>query len=256
MATNFYGAHNIPDVVANLRVDQAWGSAQLSAAAHEIRLNRFAATVASDTWGYAIGGGIEIKTPSIAPGDSISLQSVWARGAVKYSGLVSVPWTGHCGSRPSYRRYLHRGCYLRPRRGRPDRRPVRRFHRCGWSRTSLHVMVGERSVPPLLEPDDLQCDLRRLLEVRSWCCCQRSRYNRVRCYRVLRWRGLAVGCQHHLVAGQTISTSASSFCTRDSESSCQITGGCGIVPTVINAQNWQGKSQDIWSGLFRVRRNF
>ncbi len=161
------------------------------------------------------------------------------------------PGTGHLRHWPSDGRYRYRH-----RRCRSGCRPVRRFHRCDWSRKSLHVMVGERSVPPLLEPDDSQCDLRRLLEVRSWSCCQRSRYNRVRCYRVLRWRDLAVGCQHHLVAGQRSRRRPRASVHGDFESSCQITGGCGIVPTVLNAQNWQGKSQDIWSGLFRVRRNF
>ena len=30
-------AHSVPDIVGSLRVDQAWGSAQISAAAHQIR---------------------------------------------------------------------------------------------------------------------------------------------------------------------------------------------------------------------------
>ena len=31
-----YGGFQAPDVVANLRVDQAWGSAQIAAAAHQV----------------------------------------------------------------------------------------------------------------------------------------------------------------------------------------------------------------------------
>ena len=36
-----YAAHQIPDIVGSLRVDQAWGSAQISAAAHQIRGGQF-----------------------------------------------------------------------------------------------------------------------------------------------------------------------------------------------------------------------
>ena len=32
-----YAAHSVPDIVGSLRVDQAWGSAQISAAAHQLR---------------------------------------------------------------------------------------------------------------------------------------------------------------------------------------------------------------------------
>ena len=31
------GGFDVPDIVANLRVDQAWGSAQIMAAAHQVK---------------------------------------------------------------------------------------------------------------------------------------------------------------------------------------------------------------------------
>ena len=37
VAIGDYAAHQVPDIVGSLRVDQAWGSAQISAAAHQIR---------------------------------------------------------------------------------------------------------------------------------------------------------------------------------------------------------------------------
>ena len=95
-ATDAYGGQVIPDIVANLRVSQAWGSAQISGALHQIRVNQAAAlgapfttTAAGDQYGWAVLGGIEIKTPMIAPGDSITLQGVYADGAVEYTGLSS-----------------------------------------------------------------------------------------------------------------------------------------------------------------------
>ena len=87
-----YGGQQVPDIVGNLRVDQAWGSAQVSGVLHQIRLNQATANAGySDTWGWAVLGGIEIKTPMIAPGDSIMLQGVWSKGAVEYTGISSSP---------------------------------------------------------------------------------------------------------------------------------------------------------------------
>jgi hypothetical protein len=90
--TSFYGGQQVPDIVANLRVDQAWGSAQLSGVLHQLRVNEAAAVAGvSDAWGWAVLGGIEIKTPMIAPGDSIMLQGVYSKGAVEYTGISSSP---------------------------------------------------------------------------------------------------------------------------------------------------------------------
>jgi hypothetical protein len=92
VAGNIYGGQTAPDIVANVRVDQAWGSAQISAALHQLRVNQ-AASVAGigDAWGWAVLGGIEIKLPSLAPGDSIVIQGVYANGAVEYTGLSTSP---------------------------------------------------------------------------------------------------------------------------------------------------------------------
>lgn len=89
---NVYGGQVVPDIVGNLRVDQAWGSAQLSGVLHQVRMNSAANLVPiGDTWGGAISAGIEVKTPSVAPGDSFVLQGVWARGAIEYTGLSASP---------------------------------------------------------------------------------------------------------------------------------------------------------------------
>jgi hypothetical protein len=95
---NCYGGQYIPDIVGNIRVDQAWGSAQVQAALHELRVNAGfrtipggSATVDNRSWGYAFGGGVEIKTPMWAPQDTVTLQANWTKGAADYTGFGQSP---------------------------------------------------------------------------------------------------------------------------------------------------------------------
>ncbi|MBT9290076.1 porin [Prosthecodimorpha staleyi] len=77
-----YGGVKMLDVVGNVRIAQAWGSAQLMAAAHE-NTNNFNNTT---KWGYAVGGGVTVNLPMLAAGDTINLQAVYSKGAVAYAG--------------------------------------------------------------------------------------------------------------------------------------------------------------------------
>jgi hypothetical protein len=70
------------DVVGNVRIAQAWGSAQLMAAAHE----DVSSVTNTTKWGYAVGGGVTVNLPMIAAGDTINLQAVYSKGAVAYAG--------------------------------------------------------------------------------------------------------------------------------------------------------------------------
>ncbi|MFG1465214.1 porin [Xanthobacter sp. DSM 24535] len=97
--TNYQAGTQVPDIVANLRVDQAWGSAQLSGALHQVTaltpLNTgvfptgvsYLGQSTDDTWGWAIGGSVELKLPVISPGDSLYIQANYADGALSYLGL-------------------------------------------------------------------------------------------------------------------------------------------------------------------------
>jgi hypothetical protein len=79
-----YGGQELPDLVANLNVSQAWGSAQVMAALHQVRHN--AGTVAiDDELGFAIGAGVNIRLPMIAAGDALWLQAVYSDGALSYA---------------------------------------------------------------------------------------------------------------------------------------------------------------------------
>lgn len=81
-----------PDIVANLRIDQAWGSAQLSGALHEVSAAYYGGAGApeinghpSDEWGWAIMGGIRLNAPMIGPGDYFQAQVGYSDGATRYT---------------------------------------------------------------------------------------------------------------------------------------------------------------------------
>lgn len=106
---SFYGGSQTPDIVGNVRWDQTWGSAQVSAALHEVTLSRVAnaagayagaggntlrgdnglvdpqgAAVSRD-YGFAVQGGIKINLPFLAAGDLFALQASYGKGAVSYT---------------------------------------------------------------------------------------------------------------------------------------------------------------------------
>jgi len=86
-----YTDQYIPDIVANIRVDQSWGSAQIMGAAHQIRPESSLSGFASDEWGWAVGAGITLKTPQTGPGDNIIISGAYTKGAVNYTGISTSP---------------------------------------------------------------------------------------------------------------------------------------------------------------------
>jgi len=77
-----------PDIVANLRVDQAWGAAQLSGVAHNVYATSIAGPLSTQNiWGWGVGGGLKFNVPSFGPGDNIQFQADWTRNAAWFSGL-------------------------------------------------------------------------------------------------------------------------------------------------------------------------
>jgi hypothetical protein len=96
-------AQRYPDIVANLRVDQAWGSAQISGALHESSGAYWGAGCAAgfantdmcghpgDKWGYAFQGGVILNLPW-AKGDTLALQAGYGKGTVAgYVAGLGVP---------------------------------------------------------------------------------------------------------------------------------------------------------------------
>ena len=108
-----YGGMQTTDFVANLRVDQAWGGAQIMGALHEVNANYYspapgtpASIVAGhpgDKWGWAAGVGLKINTPFITQGDWFQTQVNVTQGALRY--LFNTPntnWGKVNGGQESY----------------------------------------------------------------------------------------------------------------------------------------------------------
>ncbi len=88
-----YGGFQSPDVVANVRVDQAWGSAQLMGAWHDVNamyyesegeFQRNAAGHADNESGWVVGAGLKLNTPFFSPGDYFQSQVNYTEGALRY----------------------------------------------------------------------------------------------------------------------------------------------------------------------------
>jgi Porin subfamily len=94
MVTGVYGTQSVggtrsPDIVGAIRVDQAWGLAQLSVVAHDMHPTYYGATEITghpaDKWGFAVQGGLSIKNIPTGPGDTINMNAVYTDGASRYN---------------------------------------------------------------------------------------------------------------------------------------------------------------------------
>jgi hypothetical protein len=88
-AGNAVAGDHVPDVVGNLRLDQAWGSLHFAAAAHEVHGTYYTAADSNSghpgsTYGYAVTGAFELKNLPTGAGDSFKAEAGFAHGAAKY----------------------------------------------------------------------------------------------------------------------------------------------------------------------------
>lgn len=94
---NAYAGTHAPDIVGNIRIDQAWGLFQLSAAAHEVSgsYNILTASTAAPTslseisghpetkWGGSVMAALQIKNLPTGEGDDIKVDASYAKGVTK-----------------------------------------------------------------------------------------------------------------------------------------------------------------------------
>ncbi|MGM4957822.1 porin [Bradyrhizobium barranii] len=92
---NAFGGTRAPDIQGMVRIDQAWGLFQLSAAAHNNHVAYFtgagaligseAAGHPGDKWGWAVQAALSIKNIPTGAGDVINVQAVYTDGATRYN---------------------------------------------------------------------------------------------------------------------------------------------------------------------------
>jgi hypothetical protein len=78
-----------PDFVANIRLDQSWGSAQLSGVLHQVNVDETADGLGfkHNTWGWGVDGGVKFNLPSLGAGDAVQIQGVYTQNALWFSGI-------------------------------------------------------------------------------------------------------------------------------------------------------------------------
>ena len=85
----YYGGVKTPDLVANVNITQAWGSAQIMGVLHDDY------GVTDSKLGYAIAGGVKINLPMLGAGDNFGAQVAYTKGAIAYvngGGAFSNAW--------------------------------------------------------------------------------------------------------------------------------------------------------------------
>jgi hypothetical protein len=97
------GTASRPDFTANIRIDQAWGSAQLSGALHDVSTQYYGGSSAlegnghpDDDWGWAVAGGLRLNAPMIARGDFFQTQATYSQGAIKYASNSACAGNSTC----------------------------------------------------------------------------------------------------------------------------------------------------------------
>lgn len=96
------GGQRVPDIVANLNVEQDWGSAQLSGALHQLNSASIYAPWGGQwgqrvdtTYGWAVQGGVKLDLSALAAGDVLWLQAAYTEGALGYIGVDDIAYADY-----------------------------------------------------------------------------------------------------------------------------------------------------------------
>jgi hypothetical protein len=87
-ASDFAGTIS-PDFLGHIRVEQAWGLFQFSAAAHDNHAAYYGLTETTghpdDKWGFAVQGAFSFNNIPTGAGDTINASAVYTNGATRYN---------------------------------------------------------------------------------------------------------------------------------------------------------------------------
>jgi len=89
------GGTRSPDLIAVLKIDQAWGLFMVSAVAHNNHAAYYGITEITDhpgdSWGWAVQPSLTIKNIPTGAGDNINVQGVYTDGATRYNFQSLAP---------------------------------------------------------------------------------------------------------------------------------------------------------------------
>jgi hypothetical protein len=113
LATGAYGTGDIggsraPDIIGQIRVDQAWGLFQASVAAHDVHAGYYGVSETTghpaDKWGWAAALALSIKNIPTGSGDVLNVQGVYTNGASRYDfqDLMGTTYAIYGGSGAAY----------------------------------------------------------------------------------------------------------------------------------------------------------
>jgi len=101
LTTNEAVAVRYPDILGNLRIDQAWGSAQVMGGIHDASATYYGTSTntgnPANAMGWVLGAGIKLNAPMVGPGDYFSAQFNYAEGAYGYvndGATLAAPGAG------------------------------------------------------------------------------------------------------------------------------------------------------------------
>ncbi len=87
-----FGGLQAPDVVANIKVAQGWGSAQLAGVAHQVNATDIPSGATINKWGWALDAGVSFNLPSFGAGDQFLITGAYSQNATWFSGLPDGMW--------------------------------------------------------------------------------------------------------------------------------------------------------------------
>ncbi len=92
--------NNLPDVTANIRLEQGWGAIQLSGAVHELRSSSSTYATSDSEFGYAGQLGLRVNLPMLSQGSSFTLQGGYSSGASNYtlSNIATATTAGNASN--------------------------------------------------------------------------------------------------------------------------------------------------------------
>ena len=81
----YYIYNSIPQINANVRLDQAWGALQIMGAYADVTVNNTLDSYDKSKGVYAVGAGAKINLPMLAKGDALYLTAAYASGMTEYT---------------------------------------------------------------------------------------------------------------------------------------------------------------------------